>query len=144
MKLVDLNLLLYAINRDAPLHVMARKWWEELLSANEPVALAWPVILGFIRISTNARILPRPLSVQQAMSLMDEWLHHPPVTTLAPTENHWQIFSEIIATVGRAGNLTTDAHLAALAVEHGATLCSTDNDFGRFPLVRWINPLCEG
>lgn len=141
MKLVDLNLLIYAINRDAPHHLAARKWWEACLSNNEPIALAWAVILGFLRITTNGRIMPNPLDADEALELIDDWLKQPMVLVVSPTERHWGIFCRIIEPLGTAGNLTADAHLATLAVEYGATLCSTDIDFARFQLVKWINPL---
>lgn len=141
MKLIDLNLLIYAVNRDAPLHREARQWWEECLSDTEIIGLAWVVILGFLRITTSDRILPRPLTAEEAIRLMEEWLERPAVSVVSPTERHWDIFRQIIGPLGTAGNLTTDAHLAALAIENGATLCSTDIDFARFPMLRWVNPL---
>lgn len=141
MKIVDLNLLIYAVNTDAPLHPSARTWWEACLSQDEPVALAWVVILGFLRITTNGRIMPKPLTAEQSIELIDDWLAQPMVRVLSPTERHWQIYKQITASLGTAGNLTTDAHLAALAIEHGATLYSADNDFARFDLLMWVNPL---
>lgn len=141
MKLVDLNLLIYAVNRDAPFHDTACRWWEASLSDNEPVGLAWAVVLGFLRVTTNGRIMPNPLDADKAIELINDWLNQPVAIVVSPTERHWDIFRHIIAPLGTAGNLTTDAHLAALAVEHGATLYSTDNDFARFQLVKWVNPL---
>jgi toxin-antitoxin system PIN domain toxin len=138
---VDLNLLIYATNEDAPMHEKARQWWESLLSAGEAVGLAWTVVLGFLRLTTNPRVLPRPLTPEQAIAVIDDWLAQPSVTTLEPTERHWEILKEVLSPLGTAGNLTSDAHLAALAIEHGARLFSTDNDFARFAGVRWINPL---
>jgi len=141
MKLVDLNLLIYAVNRDAPHHDAARRWWESCLSGEEPIALAWVVILGFLRITTNERIMPKPLSSEEAIESVDSWLKQLNMRVLSPTERHWDIFRQIIAPLGSAGNLTTDAHLAALAIEHGATLYSTDIDFSRFQMLQWTNPL---
>jgi uncharacterized protein len=141
MKLVDLNLLIYAVNRDAPHHHAARRWWESCLRSGESIALAWTVILGFIRITTNERIMPRPLPPEQALDVVDDWLSQPGVMVVSPTEKHWGIFQRIILPLGTAANLTTDAHLAALAIEYGATLCSTDIDFARFQTLQWINPL---
>jgi len=143
MKLIDLNLLIYAVNRDAPYHHAARKWWEECLSNTEPVALAWVVILGFLRITTHGRVMPHPLTSDQAFEIVDDWLKQPAVYVVTPTEHHWDIFRNIISPLGTAGNLTMDAHLAALSVEHGATLFTTDNDFARFKTVKWINPLTQ-
>ena len=141
MKLIDLNLLIYAINRDSPYYKTAHKWWENCLSENETIGFSWIVVLGFLRLTTSSLLFPNPLTSDQAMDLMDEWLMQPPSRIILPTERHWDIFKQIISPLGTAGNLTTDAHLAALAVEYGATLCSTDNDFSRFQFVKWVNPL---
>lgn len=141
MKIVDLNLLIYAINSDAPLHDDARKWLERSLSGNETFGLTWVVILGFIRITTNPRIMPNPLSPETAMAVVEEWLDISTVRIVPPTERHWNIFKRIVKPLGTAGNLTTDAHLAALAVEHGATIYTTDNDFSRFQFLDWVNPM---
>lgn len=141
MKLIDLNLLLYAVNRDSEYHAPARRWLEKTLSSEEPVGLPWVVLLGFLRIATNPRILQKPLSPDQALEIVDGWLAQPVVRLLQPGEEHWRILRSLLTVSGTAGNLTTDAHLAALAVENGCELCSTDNDFGRFSKLHWINPL---
>lgn len=141
MKVVDLNLLLYAINPSGPHHGPAREWLEAALSGEEPIALAWSVILGFLRISTNPRLFPRPLAVEEALDVVDGWLARPVVRTLEPGRDHWRRLRELLAETGAAGNLTTDVHLAALAMENGAELVSTDSDFGRFARLRWSNPL---
>lgn len=141
MKIVDLNLLIYALNRDTPFHEKARRWLEETLSGDEMVGLPWVVILGFLRITTNPRIMPEPISPDQAFEMIEEWLALPVVRVLSPSERHWRIFRRIIEPLGTAGNLTTDAHLAALAVEYGATLYTTDNDFLRFQFIKCVNPL---
>ncbi len=141
MLLVDINLLIYATNRDSPDHVAAKGWWESVLNAEELVGFAWLVLLGFLRVSTNPRIMPSPLSFDQATALIDEWLEQPVARIVSPTDRHWGILKELLEPFGAAANLTSDAHLAALAVEHGAELCSTDRDFGRFPGLRWRNPL---
>lgn len=141
MKLVDLNLLLYAVNRDSPKHVAAKSWLETTLSGSERVALPWIVLLGFLRITTSPRVLPRPLAPEHALSVVDGWLAQPSVVALHPGDDHWRLLHELLADSGTAGNLTTDAHLAALAIEHGAELCSTDSDFARFARARWTNPL---
>jgi toxin-antitoxin system PIN domain toxin len=139
--IVDLNLLIYATNRDAADHAEAKSWWESVLGDDEPVGLAWLVLLGFIRISTNPRILPSPLSFEQAAGLVDEWLDQPPVRIVQTTDRHWGIVKRLLQPFGTAANLTSDAHLAALAIEHGARLCSTDRDFGRFAHLQWLDPL---
>lgn len=144
MKLVDLNLLLYAVNRDSPLHRAARRWFERTLTSDEPVALAWVVVLGFVRLATSARVFPKPLAPSQAFAVVDGWLARPVVRMLSPGDDHWRIVRDLLLASGTAGNLTTDAHLAALAIEHGAELCSTDGDFGRFARLRWVNPLERG
>lgn len=141
MKLLDLNLLLYAVNRDSAPHRRARAWLEGLLSGDEAVAIPWAVLLGFLRLTTNPRIMPKPLTPTQALAVVDGWLAVPGVTALNPGEEHWRILRALIEESGTAGNLTTDAHLAALAIEHGCDLCSADGDFARFPHLRWMNPL---
>jgi toxin-antitoxin system PIN domain toxin len=141
MIVVDLNLLLYAVNEDAIQHARARTWWEHCLSEGQSVGLAWSVILGFLRLTTNPRIMPRPLSPEDAFAVIDGWLDQPSVRTIEPTERHWPLLKELLAPLGSAGNLTSDAHLAALTIEHGAQLFSTDNDFARFAGLRWRNPL---
>lgn len=141
MLIVDANLLIYATNRDAPDHSAAKRWWESVLSGEEPVGLAWLVLLAFLRVTTNPRVFTSPLSFEQAAEAVDGWLEQPAARLVEPTERHWRILKELLAPLGTAANLTSDAHVAALAVEHGAELCSTDRDFARFPHLRWRNPL---
>ena len=141
MKLVDLNVLLYAVNRSAPHHEAARSWWEAALSDDEPIGLAWIVLLGFLRLATNAQVFAEPLTPDQAMDRVEVWATHPKTRLVGETEEHWRILKELLEETGTAGNLTTDAHLAALAISHGATLVSCDADFGRFRHLRWENPL---
>ena len=143
MKVVDLNLLLYAVNRDSPGHARARDWLERTLTNEEPTAIPWVVLLGFLRLATSARVFPQPLLPDQAVAVVDGWLARPSVLALAPGDDHWPILKQLLAQSGTAGNLTTDAHLAALALEQGAELCSTDGDFARFRQLRWVNPLAE-
>ncbi|MBI4542736.1 MAG: type II toxin-antitoxin system VapC family toxin [Gemmatimonadetes bacterium] len=143
MKLIDLNLLLYAVNRDSARHKRAKLWLEATLSGEETVALPWVVLLGFLRIATSPRILTRRLRAEQAMSVVDGWLRLPSVVALDAGPEHWRILRGLLAESGTAGNLTTDAHLAALAIENGCELCSTDGDFSRFRHLRWVNPLAE-
>jgi uncharacterized protein len=138
---VDLNLLIYAVNEDAVLHEPARRWWARCFSEERAVGLAWSVILGFVRITTNPRIMPRPIELAQCFGLIDSWLAHSTVQVIEPTDRHWEILKDLLSPLGAAGNLTSDAHLAALAIERGALLCSTDNDFSRFTHLRWSNPL---
>jgi uncharacterized protein len=139
--LADVNLLIYAVDRDSPRHAAARAWLEEALSNTTPVGLAWVVILAFIRITTRPGILRHPLAPDRALAYIDEWLQQPYVKAIAPGEHHWPILRNLLATTGTAGNLVSDAHLAAIAIEHGATVYSTDHDFARFPGVAHVNPL---
>lgn len=141
MILVDANLLIYAVNKDLPQHRQARGWWEEILSGNSAVGLPWVSLMAFIRICSNPRVFESPLSPEQTTGFVDEWLDRPNVSTVAPGPGHWAILKNLIRQSGTAGNLTTDAHIAALALEHGCTICSADNDFKRFPGVTHINPL---
>ena len=141
MKIVDLNLLLYAVNRDSPSHSRAQAWLEATLAGDESVGLPWVVILGFLRITTHLRILERPLPPETASQIVDGWLRQPLVGIIQPGPEHWRILRGLLAEAGTAGNLTTDAHLATLALENGAELCSTDGDFGRYKHLNWRNPL---
>jgi len=141
VKLLDLNLLIYAVNRDSAPHLAAKAWVEDVLSGGEAVALPWVVLLGFLRLTTNPRIVARPLTAEQAMHVVDGWLARPTVIVLQPRDDHWRILRELLGASGTAANLTTDAHLAALAIEHDAELCSADGDFSRFARLRWMNPL---
>lgn len=141
MKLVDLNLLLYAIDEGSPQHDRARPWLEEVLSGTEEVGFAWIVLLGFVRISTNPAILEQPLSSEEALDYVDSWLAQPSAAVIHPTERHAAHLRRLLEPLGTAGNLTSDAHLAALAIEHGGELCSADTDFARFPDLRRHNPL---
>jgi uncharacterized protein len=139
--LPDVNLLLYAYNRDADQHEAAARWLESTLAGPEPFALTWTTILGFLRMSTNPRMFPNPMTAGEAISVVNGWLQHPAVALLEIGERHWEILQRMIVLGNVSGPLITDAHLAALAVEHGVTLCTTDRDFARFPGLRWQNPL---
>ncbi len=141
MKIVDLNVLLYAVNEDAPHHQRIVRWWEQALNGDEAVGLAWVVVLGFLRTSTNPRIVPHPLAAEEAVDLVDAWLALDIVSLVMETHDHWRVLRNMLAEAGVAGNLTTDAHLAAMAVTRGAMLASCDGDFARFPNLRWENPL---
>jgi toxin-antitoxin system PIN domain toxin len=144
MILPDLNLLVYAHHREASVHAAARAWWEERLSATQPVCLSWIVVLGFIRLSTNRAVFREPLSAADACSQVRSWLAQPQVMLLEPGSRHANILFGLLEEIGTAGNLTTDAHLAALAIEHQCELQSTDADFARFSGLRWRNPLRVG
>jgi len=138
--LADANLLLYAYDSDSPFHKAARDWLERALS-REPVAFAWLVLLAFLRLSTSTRPLRQPYTIAEASTVIDEWLERPNVHLLQPGDRHWAILRSLVSEGQATGNLVMDAHLAALAIEHGALLCTTDRDFSRFPGLRWENPL---
>jgi toxin-antitoxin system PIN domain toxin len=139
--LVDANILLYAEDSLSAFHQQARKWWDDQLSGSEPVCLCWTVLSAFIRIGTNPRVFENPLSLEQAQARIQSWFDQPCTRIIRPTEQHWTAFQQML-TAGQAfANLVTDAHIAALALEHGCTVASTDADFARFPKLRWINPL---
>lgn len=141
MILVDANLLIYAVNSDAHHHEKARDWFETTLSGMTSVGLAWVVILAFLRITTHSALFARPLSPERALDYVDSWLRQPFVTAVAPGSHHWPILRNLLRSSGTAANLTSDAHLAALAIELGAPVYSTDNDFRRFAGLRHVNPL---
>jgi len=137
----DVNVLIHAYNSDSPRHAEARAWWERTLGEPAPVGLAWSVALGYTRIATHPRILANPLRAADACAHVEAWLGQPQVALLHPGDRHAAILFHLLRKLGTAGNLTTDAHLAALAIEHQAEICSTDADFARFPGLRWRNPL---
>jgi hypothetical protein len=141
VKLTDVNLLLYAFDTAAPRHRTSERWLEEQLSGTETFAFAWVVLLAFIRLSTSPRVFERPLEPADTFDIVDGWLEQPCATIVHPTDRHAALVRELLEPLGTAGNLTTDAHLAALAIEHGAELCSSDSDFSRFPGLRWSDPL---
>jgi toxin-antitoxin system PIN domain toxin len=144
MILPDVNIILHAYNSEAPSHLPAKEWWESTLSSPRPLGLCWAVMLGFIRISTNPRIFREPLPVSAACGEVRAWLSQPQVVILEPGRRHASIVFGLLEGLGTAGNLTTDAHLAALAIEHQCELCTTDGDFAEFPGLHWTNPLTPG
>ncbi|SRR6266404_5107873 len=141
MILVDINLLLYAVNEDDPHHLAARDWLEQKLSLDDPVGLSWIVILGFVRLSTNAKVFPKPLSRQEALDQINSWLAQPCVRVIAAGDRHWKILNPLLRDIPHSPNWVTDAHLAALAIEHGYGFYSADNGFARFTDLQWSNPL---
>ena len=141
MIIPDVNLLLFAHNSQSRRHKAARAWWEALMNGNSSVGLPWVAILGFIRIATNPRILVNPLDVGSACARVRSWLGRPQAAIIHPGARHADVLFALLESAGSAGNLTTDAHLAALAIEHQAELHSTDADMARFPGLRWVNPL---
>jgi uncharacterized protein len=141
VKIIDTNLLLYAANRNAPQQERCRNWLESALRGDERVVFDWMVVAGFLRVSTTPRVFPQPLGIAEAVQQVREWLNAPAAGSLPPNSQHWIILEELLLATGAAGNLATDAHLAALAISHNATLVSCDNDFARFRRLKWENPL---
>jgi len=136
MLLVDANVLLYAVNRSAREHDAALEWLTSALTATEAVAFAWTVVLAFLRVGTHPAVFPRPLTIEQAGAALDGWLATAPAVIVEPTRRHLPLLRGLLTTTGSAGNLVNDAHLAALALEHDATVVSFDRDFMRFGGVR--------
>lgn len=138
---IDVNIPIHAVNLDSPFNTAVRKWWDDKLSGSKPVYLPWVTIIGFIRISTNSRIFENPLPSESAFEYVDSWFQQPCIEIALPQKDHWRIVKELLRQIGTAANLTTDAHLAALAIEHECPLCSLDTDFEKFTQVEWYNPL---
>lgn len=141
MILIDANILVYAHVNAFPQHAAARKWLDRWLSGTARVGLPWPSLLGFVRLVSNPRVFERPETIAQAWRQAQAWLDSPSAWVPLPTERHRDILSAWMSTSDLRANHVPDAHLAALAVEHGLMLCSTDSDFARFPGLRWENPL---
>ncbi|MFH0751690.1 MAG: type II toxin-antitoxin system VapC family toxin [Chloroflexota bacterium] len=136
MRIVDANVLLYAVNVAAPRHAQARSWLDGALAGREPIGFAWTVLLAFLRLATHPAVFPRPLTASEATDVVRAWLAQPPATVVEPTPRHADLLAGLLAEAGTAANLVGDAHLAALAIEHGAVLVSYDADFGRFAGLR--------
>lgn len=143
MILPDVNVLVHAHNADSKVHKPAKQWWDGCLAGSEGVGLAWAAILGFVRITTNRKVVARPMDVDDVFARIHDWLALPHFHIAEPSRTHFARLRAELERLGTAGNLTTDAHLAVLAMERGYVLHSTDSDFARFKGLRWINP-CEG
>jgi uncharacterized protein len=143
VKLLDVNLLIYVVDEQARDHGATLRWFEDVLSGTETVAFAWFALLGFLRITTRSQGARDPWPIESALDEIQRWLAQPVATVVHPTKRHAAVLHDLLAPLGAGGNLTSDAHLAALAIEHGATLCSHDNDFSRFAGLRWENPLSD-
>ena len=141
MIVLDVNLLLYAYDAEAGEHQQARSWLEDTLSGSQTVGLPWHTNLSFLRISTAPRIISNPFELDTAISIVDAWLKSPNVTIIGPTEEHWRIVLKLLPKTRTRGSLIMDAHLAALVIEHGATLCTNDRDFARFPGLKVEFPI---
>ncbi|MFT4259615.1 type II toxin-antitoxin system VapC family toxin [Microbacterium sp.] len=140
MRIVDANVLLYAVNSASPGHEASLRWLDEALDGNDDVGFSWSVLLAFVRISTNPRIMPHALTPESAMAQVHEWIAAPSAHVLNPGARHPEILERLLLAQGAAANLVNDAHLAALAVEHRATIVSFDSDFARFAGVRCATP----
>lgn len=141
MTIIDANLLLFAYNADSPQQKASAQWLQKLLRSGQVIGLPWVTIWAFIRISTNSRIWENPRSPKEAFAIVADWLRQPGVVPLNPGPLHAEILEKLVRAHGATGPLVTDAVLAAIAIEHGALLASTDQDFNRFPELRWVNPL---
>jgi toxin-antitoxin system PIN domain toxin len=141
MTIPDANLLLYAYDSESPFHPPAKAWWEALLSGVEPVGLCSVVIFAFLRLATSNRVFTRPMTVAEAGSCVTSWLARPNARLLVAGPGHVEAVCALLVQAGTAGNLVTDAQIAALAIDYGATVHSADTDFARLPGVRWKNPL---
>jgi uncharacterized protein len=141
--LIDANLLLYAYHERAEQHDASRAWLEAALSGPELVRFAWLTLWAFLRIGTNPRVFEHPLSTSEAETVVSSWLSQPAVGILEPGERHWDILRGLIREGQTTGPLLMDAVIAAIALEHGATLCTTDRDFSRFAGLKWTNPLAS-
>ncbi len=137
----DINLLLYAYDSSSPFHAKAAAWWQTTLSGTEPVGLLHVVVFGFVRIATNARAFVDPMSPAEAAGHVRAWLEQPPVQVLEPGPEHLQHTLKLLETLGTAGNLVSDAQMAALAIDHDAVLHTADSDFVRFRGLLWFNPI---
>lgn len=143
MIIPDANLIIYAHNEADPDHRAARTWWKGLLEGDEDVGIPIVVVLAFLRLTTSARILTHPLSVEESATRIEAWFDARPVRLIAPGQQHVATLLATLRAVGVGGSLTTDAHIAALAIEYHAEVHTSDLDFGRFPGIRWRNPLVD-
>lgn len=143
MVLPDVNVLLYAVDSLSPRHAPCRDWLNEALNVEEPIGWTWNVLLGFIRIGTNAKVLTTPLTIAEAFGYLEEWLAQPPSRIVEPSVQHAVVLRGLLEAVGIGGNSISDAHLAALAIEQNGTVCSCDADFARFPGLSWFNPVTK-
>ena len=141
MILVDANILIYAVNEDAPINRKAKSWLESTISGPDTVGFSWNVLLAFLRLTTRSGLFRKPLPLETSLDLIASWLDQPSAIVVHAGPRHLRILRDLLLPIGAGGNLTSDAHLAALAIEHGAELCSSDSDFSRFHGLKWTNPL---
>jgi toxin-antitoxin system PIN domain toxin len=141
MALPDINVLVYAIDKKSPFHASCEKWLVDALNGTDPVSFPWHSLLGFVRIATNPRAMKSPMTVKDALDYIDEWLGQPQSRIVEPLETHASTLRRLLDTAGVGGNLVSDAHLAAIAIDHGVEIVSCDADFARFPGLKWYNPV---
>lgn len=141
MILIDANLLIYAYNPQSEYYRAAKKWIETVFSVPEPAGLSWQTILAFLRIVTNIHVFQKPFSPKEARRIVSSWFNQTSVVIVEPGERHWEILGRLLENAQIRGPLISDAHLAALAMEHGLTLCSHDNDFLRFKGLEFYDPI---
>lgn len=141
MIIPDVNLLLYAVITGYPQHTRAREWWERSINSRAQVGLSHPVLFGFLRIATNPRVHTSPLAIDTAAGYLRGWLEQPNVELLPPGQTHLETVLGLLQNIGSAGNLTTDAQIAAYAIEYRGELFTNDTDFAKFPGLKWTNPL---
>lgn len=139
--LIDANLLIYSRDEESPFHAAALSWFSTQLNGERPVGIAWSSTLAFLRVITNPRVTVSPLTAHEAWATVDSWFSSPVVWTPAPTDRHRGVLANFVTSLDLTAKLVPDAHLAALAIEHGLEVCSADSDFARFPGLRWRNPL---
>ncbi|MDQ6630200.1 MAG: PIN domain-containing protein [Verrucomicrobiota bacterium] len=143
MIFVDVNLLVYIVNADSPFHAPAKAWWERELKTGQPVCLSWNSLYGFLRVITNQKALPQPLTIDQALHFIEDWLALAPITLIAQTDDHFKHLKKLLAHRSAASQLITDAHFAALSLEYDCEICTVDGDFSKFPGIRWKNPFAQ-
>ncbi|MGC2638381.1 MAG: TA system VapC family ribonuclease toxin [Acidobacteriaceae bacterium] len=141
MIVIDVNLLLYAYVRSASAHLAAKAWLERVFTRREPLGLPWQSVSAFLRIATNPNIPVGSMTMDQCIAIVEQWFARPQVRLITPTDRHWEIYRNLLLDGQVRGTLTSDAELAALTIEYGGVLHTTDRDFARFPGLRWINPL---
>ncbi len=140
MKLVDLNVLIYATDSTSSHHETAKAWLDGAMSSSDTIGIPTAVAVGYVRLTTSPRVMASPLSPEMSLGVIQQWMRRTNVTAPQPTERHYELLGQLLEPIGTAGNLVSDAHLATLAIEHGADLYSFDRDFGRFSGLRWLEP----
>lgn len=141
MNLVDVNLLIYAYNTGSPFHAVATAWLDDELTSGGPLGIPWVCILAFLRLTTNRRVFPEPLTIDEATDIVHELMRHPSTRVIVPGSGHWEILRSLLLQTHASGAHVTDVHIAALAIEQDATICTSDRDFARFKGIRILNPL---